>query len=651
MHDMAAAFMPHGHCYLWLPDVLWMHVISDAVIALAYFSIPFSILFFAWRRRDLKFPLLYVGFGLFILACGAGHVLDIVTVWNPIYRIQGVQKAFTAVLSVATAVAIWPLMPKLLRIPSNGQMRTMDGQLRESYEKYDLLLRGSGVGLYEWSDVDDPKSVVWSDRLYELYGLDPKTQTPGLPVVLDHIHPEDRQALVEDIARTLKDGAGKTVEYRMMVNGHYRWFRSRRIAKRNAAGKPLYMIGSVEDIHEHRRNEQFLLDMNHALEEEVGRRTKELEQANEMKNRFLSNMSHEIRTPLGLVLGFAELLSGNPSLDAESREYVGLIVKNGEILSRVVNDLLDLTRVEAGRLKFLHTPVTLRTMFDEVRQTFQEKADGKGLAFKFECAIPAAETAIVDEIRVKQIIYNLLSNSLKFTPDGSISVRCSKEGETYVVDFVDTGIGVAEEDVPRIFEEFMRTEIADSSRTTGSGLGLRLSKILARAMGGDVELVSSEEGRGSHFRFTFHSRRDGAEHGAGVEPIADREFSGRTVYVLDDNQDNLKLAQVFLEKLGCRVKAMTNPYDFIEITCAEDPELVLLDIMMPEMSGLDVYQVLRERGFSGPIWALTAYALNDDIQQILAHGFDGYIRKPISLNSIRRKLLQEFREKKDEVEA
>lgn len=645
-------FMPHGHCYLWQPLILWTHVIADAVIGLSYVAISLTLYYFVKKRKDLRFSFVFVAFAIFILACGAGHFMDIVTIWNPIYGVEGLVKAVTAIASISTAILLWPLMPRAMRIPSIQQLEDKNEALRQMNEKYTLLVEGSEVGVMEWPSVRDKNIVTWSGRLFQLLGYDPHTFHPSFEHFAALIHPEDHDRVQTAFDMALRGQPVGPIEFRVCLQGgRERWFRSRQIVRFDQQQRPVYLVSSIEDIHQQKETEEQLRRVNQTLEEEVRRRVKQLQIADEAKNRFLANMSHEIRTPLGLILGFSELLSGNNSLDTEAKDYVTLISKNGDILSRVVNDLLDLSKVEAGKLQFFFSEFGLDALVEEIRWTFQERAQKKNLSLQFVNETPRGTHVVSDEIRLKQIIYNLISNAIKFTEQGNIDVRFGvlPDRPMYFVDVIDTGIGVPPVERDKIFLEFVRGDMAVRMGSIGSGLGLRLSRNLTQALGGNLELIRSDVGVGSHFRLVFPSQPEKipSKVAKPVEKAAQDNIEGLRVMVLDDNEDNIRLAQIFLKKLGCKVEGFTQPQPFIQKVIAQPPDLVLLDINMPEMSGFDVFTELRTRGFKNKIWALTAYAMTDDIQQILQHGFEAYLRKPVSLDNLRRKLTFEFKDRQN----
>jgi signal transduction histidine kinase/ActR/RegA family two-component response regulator len=483
--------------------------------------------------------------------------------------------------------------------------------------------------------------------MFELLGFKHEAVQPTVDLFVSLVHPEDRPSFEGYLRKSSSKSKSEAHDYRLRVGDLYRWFRVRSFVQFDPTTKEQYVIGSIEDIHDHKIAEERNRTMNVVLENEIQRRTEQLEIANRAKTRFLANMSHELRTPLGLVLGFSELLNENKNLDPETKEYVDLINKNGEILSRVINDLLDLSKIEAGKLRFQYSKVPLTKMIEDLQKMFAERAPTKDIRLQFNNFCGPNEVVVTDEIRLKQIAYNLLSNALKFTDHGTIQVNLGKQNRIYFIDVVDSGIGIPESEKDQIFDEFARGEMADSGRTAGTGLGLRLAQNLAQALGGNVELVSSQVGKGSHFRFTFVSDEGRLQQQTErrQEVSVSSKLNDFEVFVLDDNEDNIRLAEIFLKKLGCRVRGFTSAKSlFAEIVSAE-PDLILLDINMPEMNGFEVFDHLRQSGYKNPIWALTAYSLNEDIQAILDYGFDDFIRKPITIDSMKRKLTFELRER------
>jgi len=632
-----------------LPENIQVQIFSDFLIVIACFVIPFLTLYFFWeRKREANTRILFFLFVGSLFACGMVSLSNILNNFGNYETLRTVFKALAGVISISSAILFLPLFPKSLRVSAGQLLAKKNRELEFANDKYDLVLESNGVGVYEWQNLERPESpLLWSARMFELLGFVPNSFEPTLEFFLALVHPDDRDEVEMSLQALDPEQPAEPVECRIRVRSEFKWFRTRRVTKFNSAGEVEFIIGSIEDIHDQKIAQEKVRSMNLTLEDEISKRTLQLELANKAKTRFLANMSHEMRTPLGLVLGFSDLLRENPSLDAEAKEYVDLISKNGEILARVINDLLDLSKIEAGKLRFQYSKVRMKTLIEDFQKAFGGRALNKGIGLYFENQCDEHEFVVTDEIRLKQIVYNLISNAIKFTDRGQVTLIQGRTPQFYYIDVIDTGIGIPDSEKSRLFQEYVRGDMADSSKTTGTGLGLRLAQNLAQALGGKVELLSSQVGKGSHFRMTFVSDelKLQQQNEKRQEAVINTKLSSFDIFVLDDNEDNIRLAEIFLRKLGCRVRGFTSPKSFFAEMVSTEPDLILLDINMPEMSGFEVFDRLRDMKYEKPIWALTAYSLNEDIQAIMNHGFDDYIRKPLSADLIKRKLAFELKEK------
>jgi len=632
-----------------LPEDIQVQIFSDLLIVIACFVIPFLTLYFFWeRKRETNTRILFFLFVGSLFAFGMVSLSNILNNFGNHETLRTVFKALAGVISISSAILFLPLFPKSLRVSAGQLLAKKNRELEFANDKYDLVLESNGVGVYEWQNLEKPESpLLWSTRMFELLGFEPNSFEPTLEFFLALVHPDDRDEVEMSLQVLDPEQPAETVECRIRVRNEFKWFRTRRVTKFNSAGEVEFIIGSIEDIHDQKIAQEKVRSMNLTLEDEISKRTLQLELANKAKTRFLANMSHEMRTPLGLVLGFSDLLRENSRLDAEAKEYVDLISKNGEILARVINDLLDLSKIEAGKLRFQYSKVSMKTLIEDFQKAFGGRAINKGIGLYFENQCDENEFVVTDEIRLKQIVYNLISNAIKFTDRGQVTLIQGKTPQSYYIDVIDTGIGIPDSEKNRLFQEYVRGDMADSSKTTGTGLGLRLAQNLAQALGGKVELLSSQVGKGSHFRMTFVSDelKLQQQNEKRQEAVINTKLSSFDIFVLDDNEDNIRLAEIFLRKLGCRVRGFTSPKSFFAEIVSTDPDLILLDINMPEMSGFEVFDRLRDMKYEKPIWALTAYSLNEDIQAIMNHGFDDYIRKPLSADLIKRKLAFELKER------
>jgi signal transduction histidine kinase len=384
-----APFLPHGVCFLWDETLLLLHVVSDSLIALSYFSIPVALLVFVRRRKDLAFSWIFCLFATFIVACGTTHIMGVWTIWKPSYWLDGIIKALTATVSLITSVLLWPLIPKAVALPSPAQLEAANQDLQFQIQQ-----------------------------------------------------------------------------------------RNRDIAERR----------SLED--QLKKTNEELVEQNHRVQE-----------ANRLKSEFLANMSHELRTPLNGVIGFAELMHDGKvgPISSNHKEYLSDILGSAKHLLQLINDVLDLSKIEAGKLEFNPAPVNLELVVAEVRDTLRTLAANKRIHVETE--VDPVLSEIVGDVRnLKQVLYNYLSNAIKFTPEGgSVALRFKPDrSDRFRIEVSDNGIGIKAEDTARLFVEFQQLDAGSAKKFPGTGLGLALTKKIVEAQGGWVG-VRSMPGLGSTF--------------------------------------------------------------------------------------------------------------------------------------------------------
>jgi signal transduction histidine kinase len=535
--ERSGTFMPHGHCYLWIPSLLWMHVLSDALIGIAYLGISL-ILYLLVRSIRLPFSPVFIAFGLFIGLCGVTHFMKIWTVWHPDYLLDGLLKVATAAASVATAIGLLYVRPQVTQ-------------------------------------------VVATARLSE--------------------------------------------QRRMQ------------------------------------------LEAAHTELEALYSKVKELD---ELKTQFFANVSHELRTPLALIVGPAETMRYDANLTPQQRRGLDSIKRNGDSLLRQVNDLLDITRLEAGKLELRREPMDLQPWVGRIAGQFELAAEQRGVRLQLSATEPVK--AEVDPDMMERVLINLLSNAIKFTPEGgAIELALALEGDDVLLSVSDSGPGIREDDAEIIFERFRQVDGSITRKHGGSGLGLAIVRDVVALHGGSVRAGRSAAG-GAAFVVTLpraagtQAASDMAPQPAG--PVTQlalestlRELSlaepatpvrpaapGRpSVLVVEDNPD---LRAFIADLLGdsYNVSVAADGQEGLERAHALQPDLIVTDIMMPRLSGDQMIRALRESGSMAdlPVLLLTARADEEMRIGLLVNGGQDYLTKPFQPRELQARVANLVRAKR-----
>lgn len=388
---ISSAFMPHGYCYNWAFSLVALHVISDGLIALSYYMIPFTLAYFVMKRKDLPFNWMFICFALFIVSCGSTHVMEIWTLWHANYWASGFLKAITAIVSFTTAILLIFLMPAALKLPS-------------------------------------PRMLAESNR-----------------------------SLKNEIKERLK--------------------------------KETVLESAFNTIEE--QNKQIL---------EVSR----------LKSEFLANMSHELRTPLNSIIGFTDLIHQGLTgpITPQQKEYLGDVLNSSRHLLTIISEILDLSKIEAGKMKFYPEDLNIKQLLEQVVESFSIQIAEKQMQVKMVID-PKLENIFLDPAKLKQVLYNLISNALKFTDNGgSIEIRIHPEGASHFrLEVKDNGIGIRAEDIKKLFSLFQQLDAGVTKKYPGTGLGLALVRGIVRSQGGK-EGVNSEFGKGSTFYVVLPYHRE-----------------------------------------------------------------------------------------------------------------------------------------------
>ena len=504
-------------------------------------------------------------------------------------------------------------------------------RLAESERRLAEAVMVAKVGFFEW-DLQNGK-IFFSPQMQADWDFVGHTFDEAAARVV----PEDLPGVLQKAEEAVQLRKPYHAEYRVVRgDGRVIWIEAQGQVLRDERGEALRLFGTSLDITA-RKN----------LEANLRAAKEEADRANATKSAFLANMSHEIRTPLSAILGYADLLEDENLRRETRRQYVSTIARNGKALTRIIDDILDLTKVESGKLEMECTTLSLREIVDEVRDLLQERAGCKGLKLSVDYDPELPEWVSSDPTRIRQILINLVGNAIKFTDHGAVDVTVRKlppkaAQDCFQIEVRDTGIGIDPSKRNRLFKPFSQTDSATSRKFGGSGLGLALSHRLATALGGDIRLLDQAgKERGSNFAFSFCADRAAppatstseAKSGATNPP---RALSGVKVLVADDSPDNQFLATHMLTQAGAEVETADNGQEAFDKALAQTFDVVLMDIQMPLLDGLEATRALRQAGFTKPIVALTAHAMDEERARTREAGCDGHLTKPLN----RRDLIQ-----------
>lgn len=449
------------------------------------------------------------------------------------------------------------------------------------------------------------------------------TRTPWISV-----HPHNREAAAAFWDECQRTGKPFRTEYRMSRSDAEVWAYSAAELVLGADGRPDRLIGVLKDMSARHRTEAALIAARDAAEA-----------ANRAKSEFLANMSHEIRTPLNGVVGVAQALA-RTDLTSAQEEMVGLIQTSGVALESILSDVLDFSRIESGRLQLVVERFDLEDCLRSAAALFQASAREKGLTFQVEVAADIRNLFEGDAGRIRQVLFNLVSNAVKFTKAGGIAVTAAPVGRNgdftqVAISVADTGIGFDETVRARLFERFEQGDGSITRQFGGSGLGLAISRSLAEAMGGKIE-ATSRPGKGSRFTLTLPLKRVAGKAPPGGVEIAEAALDRiPRVLLAEDHAVNRRVVELILETAGVDLVCVENGREAVDAATTGAFDLVLMDMQMPEMDGLSAIQAIRDHeGRNGAprtrIWSLSANALPEHLEASLKAGADGHLTKPIS---------------------
>ena len=468
---------PHGVCLLWQPGLIWLHVVSDGLIALAYFSIPIVLSVIISKRPDINFGWVLWAFAVFITACGTTHLFGIWTLWFPDYVAEGGVKGFTALVSMLTAIGLWPLLPKVLALPSPEQLRKANEALKSQIER-----RESAVRAMEWEKSERQKAEE-SLRAVEQHRQIERlvTVTPDAVIVVDadgivQFANEAAVALFDNGSEGL---VGRSVPFAVTTAQIQQIEIAARDGQRAGevrvaacewCGAPARLV-AIRDITERRRIER-------------------------LHDEFVSTVSHELRTPLTSIVGSLGLLVGKAagSLPESASRLLTIALKNSQRLTRLINDILDISKMESGEVVFQLKCVDVRAITEQAIEATRGFAESYDVEIRFDAA-SASGSVRADPDRLVQVLANLLSNAIKYSPSGrEVVVAVRDMGDAVRITVRDWGPGIPDDFKPHIFEKFAQADASNARQRGGSGLGLSIVRHIAARLGGRVGFYDAPGG-------------------------------------------------------------------------------------------------------------------------------------------------------------
>ena len=540
-----------------------------------------------------------------------------------------------SIIFAAAAILFGLLILIILR--SNTKVLRTQAQLIESQERLQFATEGAGIGVWDFDPVTH--TDYWNEAMCRLYGLPKGNTGPGYDGWRSFLHPDDAERAHRDVTAALAGEKSFDSEFRIVLgDGTIRPVRSCGQVIRDANGQASRMLGISYDLSEIKKIEAELREASEAAQ-----------QANRAKSIFLANMSHEVRTPITSVTGIVDLLRQTDLTD-EQRGYVKTLALSIESILTIINDILDFSKIEAGRLDIETVDFNLQALIYSVCQLYQGAGSAKSVIVSPEGLDRLPVGAVGDPMRLRQILHNLISNAIKFTERGTVTIRTAVEptdGARIIlsVDIRDSGIGMSAAQIDRIFDPFSQADASTTRKFGGTGLGLAIVKRLVDLMGGTIT-VSSTPAVGSCFRVrlpleALPPNRQVAVRQNDEQPPAPARLLPLRILLAEDNVINQRLIKAMLGKLGHLVSVAANGKEAVAAVADGDYDVVLMDMQMPEMDGVQATAAIRSMAPPQdriPIIALTADVMVEHRERYLKAGINDLVAKPIDWDVLTQSL-------------
>jgi hypothetical protein len=675
-------FNPRNTCGAgWNSALVWLHIISDFLIWFAYVAIPCVLIYFVRKRRDIPYRHVFWLFGLFILSCGTTHLVGMAMFSYPMYRLDGLIKLITAVVSLATVAALIPITPRFLAMRSpqeleaeiaqrkemESKLQTLNVSLEEKVKERTAALE-MRAGELSAANEQLRHAAAEQKRLEERFRLAVEA-SPNAMIMVDR---NGRIVLTNDQTHKMFDYRrdeliGHDVEmliperFRSQHPEHRVGFFTSPIARPMGVGRDLYgrrkngeefpveiglnpietqagmmVLSSIIDITARKQAEE---ERGKLLEREQTARA-DAERANQLKDQFLAVCSHELRTPLTPILGWTRMLRNGPLDDKTLAHAIDVIERNARVETQLIDDLLDVSRILSGKMKLQVSQTDVISVVHDAIESVRPAAEAKNI--RIEIAESAGSTVLADSGRLQQIIWNLLSNAVKFSLKGGVVSILLSEDESHArIVIADHGEGIDPAFLPHIFDRFRQADSSTTRSHGGLGLGLSIVKHLVEMHHGSIEVESAGKGKGATFTVLLprlqNRRQTKTIERPVLEPL-ERSLTGQRILVVDDEPDTCDFLSAALRRSGAVVTTASNVRDALREIQHELPSVLISDIGMPDDDGYVLIRKVRERNSAAtlPAIALTAYAKQEDRIQALASGFQEHVAKPVDPEKLER---------------
>jgi PAS domain S-box-containing protein len=531
----------------------------------------------------------------------------------------------TLMITTLFSFVLLAFLIRSLLINPLEKLAVSERKTKQSEERYQLAIQGSNDGIWDWNIKED--DLYLSPRLSNMMGhkkrLDKKLVDAD-KLFIDAIHPDDKQKARQALQKHFKNDIPLDFDFRMrMVDGHYRHFRIRGIAQKNASGIAIRMAGSLSDITEIKKQSS-------ALEEAL----QEAKSASIAKSEFLANMSHEIRTPMNGVLGSLQVLKRD-NLSDPSKELVEIGITSSKNLLSIINDILDLSKIESNNISLESLPINIVELLQSIISELSFLAEKKGIGLRLNVKEGVHGSRLADPVRLKQIVLNLISNAIKFTTEGDINITLNEQNEDLLFEVKDTGIGIPQSQIKKLFNRFEQADATTTRNFGGTGLGLPIAKQLANLMGGEITVIS-EENVGSTFSVILPLKKADLKSQDKLESTKTEtpQASKLNILLAEDNKINQKIFNAIVRPTNATIRIANDGIEAIDEVSKLLPDLIFMDIQMPNMDGIVACETIKNSHPDIPIIALTANVMAHDIENYKQSGFDHCLGKPVDVHEI-----------------